>query len=189
MDLKVYRLSDLPGPIDLSCLSEEEQGFHEPRQTARALLRQELHQRLRIPAADIRFTRNEHGKPEVEGQHFNISHSGDCLCMAFHHLPVGVDVERIRPRANMPKLARQFMGEEQAAAFMERGCPEEEFYACWCTAEALVKCAGISIWQAKQYPFLYHHGKIQPLFENAPEILLFTPQPGYCGAVAFRNTP
>lgn len=185
MDLKVYRLNALPFPIDFSCLSAEERNFHPRRQAARALLRQELQQRLHIPAADIRFFFNEHGKPMVNGQHFNISHAGDCLCMAFHHLAVGVDVEQIKPRATMQKMAARFMGDEQLTAFKYRNCPENDFFACWCTAEALVKHAGKSIFQARDYPFLHCDGQIKTLYANAPHVLLFTPLPGYCGAVAF----
>lgn len=186
MDLKTYRLDALPDSVDDTCLSAEEKAFLPHRKTARALLRHELGLRLQCSAKDIVFSVNEHGKPFVQGQHFNISHSGECLCMAFHHLPVGVDVERIRPRARMPKLAAQFMCAEQAEAFLARGCPEDEFYACWCAAEALVKMHGDTIWNAKKYPFLYRKGRIEVQGEEPPEVLLFTPMPGYCGAVAYE---
>lgn len=185
MDLKVYQLNALPCPIDLSGLSDEERSFHPRRQLARALLRRELQQRLGCPATEIRFSYNEHGKPMVEGLHFNISHSGDCLCLAFHHRPIGVDVEYIKPRPKIQSLAARFMGDEQFAAFVSRGCPPDEFYACWCAAEAMIKHSGHTVWQAKHFPFLFRHGNIVPLFEDAPQLLLFSPLPGYCGAVAY----
>ena len=119
--------------------------------------------------------------------HFNISHSGDYLCIAFHHQAIGVDIERIRQRS-FARLAPRFMAPEQLHGFRERGCPESEFFTCWCTAEALIKHAGSTIWQAHDFPFLFDRGQIIPLYENAPRVHLFSPAPGYSGAVAFTQT-
>ncbi len=154
----------------------------------RTLLRQELSRRTGIPARDIIFHYNEHGKPEYEKQPFNLSHSGDCLCLAFHHGAVGVDVERIRPR-NFHALAPRFMCEEQLQSFICRGCNQDEFYACWCAAEALVKHAGDTIWNAGNYPFLYLRGSIECTFFPCPQVVLFNPMPGYFGAVAYTYPP
>ncbi len=152
----------------------------------RSLLRLELARRLGCSAAAIRLHYNGTGKPLHEGIHFNLSHSGDCLALAFDRsTPVGIDVERIRPRARLEGLAARIMGEEQLEAFRQRRCPVEEFYACWCAAEALVKRAGTSIWQAAEYPFLYEGGQVRPLREGMPEVRLFTPCPGYRGAIAY----
>ena len=59
-----------------------------------------------------------------------------------------------------------------------------DFFASWCVAEALVKHAGATVWQAREFPFLYHHGRVETLFEGAPNIKIFSPAAGYCGAVA-----
>lgn len=189
MDYLVYNLRALPeNTADMSLLDERDAAAALQRSglfvTARSLLRRELSRRTGMAPQDIHFSYSEQGKPEFAPQPFNLSHSGDCLCIAFHHGPIGVDVERIKPRA-FDKLAPRFMADEQLAAFLSRGCPADEFYACWCAAEALVKRCGVSIWDAHRFPFLYQHGRITCRFEDAPTVRIFTPMPDYMGAVAF----
>ncbi len=194
MDYLIYNLADahLRALADASLLSAEEQKRAEKQGVryvlTRCLLRQELARRLGGSPQDIRFRYSEHGKPECEGIHFNISHSGDCFAMAFDtSAPVGIDVERMRPRVRLEALASRIMCAEQLSAFRQRGCPQEEFYRCWCTAEALVKQAADSIWQAGTHPFICELGRIRLLAEEEASSLrveLFSPMPGYCGAVA-----
>ena len=190
MDYQVYSLAELSSCVpDTSLLPAEEQRVAAQRgeqyARIRSLLRQELRRRTGIPAQEITITYNQHGKPECNAQPFNLSHSGDCLCMAFHHTAIGVDVERIRPR-RFESLAARFMAPEQLGGFLSRECPPDEFYVCWCAAEALVKQAGDTMWNARQYPFVYHSGRIHCLFDGAPAVMLFTPMPGYQGAVAYH---
>lgn len=153
----------------------------------RSLLKRELSRLCGIPAQEIRFEYTELGKPIFAAQPFNISHSGDMLCIAFHHDAVGVDIERRRPRQHLHALASRIMCPEQLAAWHARQCPEEEFYDCWCTAEALSKQCGSSVWQAQARPFLWHSNGIQTLYEDAPRIELFQPAEGFHGAVAYQD--
>ena len=189
MDYLVYKFSALEGePVDMQLLPAAEQAIAATKggqyALVRTLLRRELARRTGLAPREIQFTYSAHGKPELQEQPFNLSHSADCLCIAFHHNSVGVDVERMRPR-RFSDIAARFMHPEQLAAFEARGCHQEEFYSCWCAAEALLKHAGDTVWNARQYPFLYHPGQIECLFEAAPRIELFTPFPGYMGAVAY----
>ena len=191
MDYLVYNLAALPASLaDTSLFPPEEQEQAALRgcryALIRTLLRKELSRRCACPPQEIRFSYGPQGKPEYAPQPFNLSHSGDCLCLAFHHLSVGVDVERQRPR-DFARLAERFMSPEQLVGFRERDCPQDEFYACWCAAEALVKHAGDTMWHALNYPFIYNHGRIICQFSPAPAIHLFTPMPGYCGAVAYTS--
>lgn len=152
----------------------------------RSLLKHELARLTGKDAATIRFTYGMHGKPAYTPQPFNMSHSGDVLCLAFHHSDIGVDIERIGKREHMAALARRIMCPPQFAAWQQRQSNAEEFYACWCTAEALAKQCGGSVWQAQQRPFLWHSSGIEPLYESAPRVELFTPTEGYQGAVAYH---
>ena len=190
MDYIIYNIPELPSGVADSVQLPPEERENAARRggqyaLVRTLLRRELERRTGVPAGDIVLSYSEHGKPLCENQPFNLSHSGDCLCLAFHHSDIGVDVERERPR-NFAALAARFMCDEQYAAFESRGFPQEEFYSCWCAAEALVKLAGDTMWHAHDYPFLYEHGKIKCLFSPSPEVLLFIPMEGYRGAVAYR---
>ena len=189
MDYIIYNIPELPSGVADSVQLPPEERENAARRggqyaLVRTLLRRELERRTGVPAGDIELSYSEHGKPLCENQAFNLSHSGDCLCLAFHYEAVGVDVERMKHRA-FDKLAPRFMSAEQLTAFLGRGCPAEEFYACWCAAEALVKRCGASIWDAHRFPFLYQHGRITCQFEAPPVVLLFTPMPDYMGAVAF----
>ena len=190
MDYIIYNIAELPAELaELTELPPEEQSQAARRGTrytlVRTLLRRELSRRTGQAPQDIRLTYSEHGKPLYPEQPFNLSHSGECLCLAFHHREIGVDVERVRPRRFEP-LASRFMCAEQFSAFVHRGCRKEEFYACWCATEALVKHAGDTMWHAPDYPFMYHHGHIRCLFSGAPVVELFTPMPGYQGALAYH---
>ena len=190
MDYLCYRFSELPPEaVTPELLTAGERRSYAKRgahaMAARCLLRCELARRLNCEPQHVQITLNEHGKPLLRGGelYFNISHSADLLCMAFHHEPVGVDVQQLRPAAVTLRLAERIMCDEQLLAWRERGESAEEFFACWCAAESLVKHAGSTVWQAREFPFLCHHGRIEPRFSPAPQVRLFTPAPGYCGAI------
>lgn len=190
-DLLVYHLDTLPPETGHPALLDaaEREAFAKrgmPYLLERCLLKREIARRLGMEAGDVRFTYNANGKPLHPGIHFNISHSGGLLCLAFHHAPVGVDIERIRPRRNLEALAERIMCPEQLEAFRSRGCPEGEFFSCWCAAEALVKHAGSTVWHARSFPFLYREGRIPPLAEGMPQVDIFTPAEGFAGAVAYE---
>lgn len=189
MDYLIYKLSALPADAaDLQLLPRHEQESAVRRGNhyalIRTILRQELARRTGLSPSAINFTYGKHGKPYLHEQAFNISHSGDCLCLAFHHAEIGVDVERMRPR-HFDSLADRFMCPAQFDAFRAGGSRIEDFYACWSAAEALIKHAGDTMWNARSYPFILQHGRINCLFDNAPLVQLFTPMPGYSGAVAY----
>ena len=154
----------------------------------RSLLKRELSGRTGEAPENIRFHYSAEGKPLYDRQPFNISHSGDLFCIAFHHSDVGVDIERMRPLRHMQQLARRIMCDAQYDAWLARGENCTEFFACWCAAEALAKLHADSIWHAQQRPFLWREGnRIQPLFSNAPRVSIFTPADGFQGAVAVNE--
>lgn len=152
----------------------------------RSLLRHALERLTGIPAEHIRLRYTEYGKPICEQQPFNMSHSGDMLCIAFHHGSIGVDIERIRPRSHMSRIARRIMCARQWEDWEARGSDIHEFFACWCAAEALVKWCGKSILHARDIPFLYVDGGIRLCSPGGPVVELFSPAPGYAGALAYE---
>ncbi len=75
------------------------------------------------------IAREERGKPFFPGQPhlcFNLSHSHGAVVCALHHLPIGVDVERLRPA---PRRLAGEMG-------------DEAFFRLWTAREATVKRQG-----------------------------------------------
>ncbi len=189
MDYQYYTYCPLKAAqLPYHILDEHEQKLSPIKRWARLLLRQELAARLGQEARQIQFTRNEHGKPFVEGLHFNLSHSGNKLCMAFHSSPIGVDIQQCLNKPTIPKLAEHIMCPQQLQRFNDNGCQPQEFYTCWCISEALVKYYGESIWKAQTYPYVLHHHGIEFLFEQAPDVELIRPAEGYCGALAYKHT-
>ncbi len=189
-DYLIYRFEELPTSVaDISLLDTAERVMYAKRGRfyllERCLLKREIARRLGIDPADVRLQLSGQGKPRFPGIHFNLSHSAGLLCLAFHHTPVGVDIECIRPRKRLNCLAARIMSPGQLRCFTERGCPIDEFYACWCSAEALVKHAGLGIGCAKRFPFLYRQGNICMQGDAPPAVELFTPAPGFQGAVAY----
>ncbi|HEX5097358.1 MAG TPA: 4'-phosphopantetheinyl transferase superfamily protein [Acidimicrobiia bacterium] len=91
-----------------------------------------------------------HGRPTLAGSdvEFNLSHSdGIALIACTHAVRVGVDVEVVRPRSLLPKLARRVLDEESYEAWLAR--PEAEqlgvFIQEWTAREAYLKGVGLGI--------------------------------------------
>lgn len=188
MDYLLFRTDELPAGEESLLDAEERRAYAargESYLRARCRLKRELALRAGCDAGKIHFTYGASGKPLCEGHFFNLSHSGELLCIAFHGAEVGVDIQEHRNVAHLRSVAQRILSEEQLAALELFGFPPQEFFDCWCTAEALVKWAGDSIFNARRYPFIYDSGCIRPLFDGAPHVQLFRPAEGYSGAVAY----
>ena len=107
-----------------------------------------------VSPADISFTQGDKGKPYANVPFFfNVSHSGDFVLCAVSDVPIGADVEHIKPfRAGM--VARYFT--EVEAAYVWGGSPAPDgnvtdpdtcarFYRVWTAKEAYVKMTGTGI--------------------------------------------
>lgn len=192
MDYLLYNMSEVQiAPHEIAYLNAEERESYKRRGkaylTTRVLLKKELARRCHTNAADISFTYNEYGKPLYPQQHFNISHSGEWLCLAFHSKAIGVDIQQIRPVHYQDKLARRIMSPRQWELYQERGCQTEDFFTCWCIAESLVKLRGLSVWNAQDMPFEVTKGRVI-VGDALPHVQvdLFSPAPGYCGAISLE---
>ena len=94
----------------------------------------------RIDTESIRY--GEHGKPEVEGICFNLSHSQDMVVCAVSGMPVGCDIEKIGElkegiaerffTKNEVKYLERFQGNEK----------RDEFYRLWTMKESYMKMTG-----------------------------------------------
>jgi phosphopantetheinyl transferase len=96
---------------------------------------------------------DQHGKPrltvEPERLSFNLSHAGELALVAIAPggAEVGIDVERLKPRRDLRRLAARWLPADDAAAVA--AAPEADlepvFYAAWTRYEARVKCLGTGI--------------------------------------------
>lgn len=96
--------------------------------------------------ADAPLQLSEYGKPSFMGEnavHFNLSHAGDLVVLAYGNLPLGVDVEKRRAIA-WRELASSFSAEEQALLEADED-PLGLFYRFWTVREAFSKEEGLGL--------------------------------------------
>lgn len=90
-----------------------------------------------------------HGKPEIEGICFNLSHSEDMVLCAVSKKEVGCDIEKVKEVT--PRLASRFFADEENCYL--NGLAEEErngeMIRIWTMKESYVKMTGEGI----QFPF------------------------------------
>ena len=89
---------------------------------------------------------SENGKPSVSGDVlFNVAHSKGLAVFAFtHNLEVGVDVELLRPLADLEGVVEVTLAPSEAAD-LQSVSPEDRaaaFFACWTRKEAYLKASG-----------------------------------------------
>lgn len=95
------------------------------------------------------------GKPHFKNDiplWFNISHSGDDIALVISDEgEVGCDLEVIRPRNNVPRIARAVFSdaEQQQLALADEEEQSSAFWRIWTRKEALLKQSGSSVWQMK----------------------------------------
>ena len=111
----------------------------------RAALRTLAGSYLAVAPRDVSFSYADKGKPGLPGISFNVSHAGDVALAAFARSGrVGVDVEQMRPGADLRGLARRFFspGENARLECLDGDAFVTGFYRCWTRKEAFVKALG-----------------------------------------------
>lgn len=94
---------------------------------------------------EMLFTR--HGKPYLphSGFHFSLSHSGNLAICAVSDLPIGADLQEVKPA--LPKYLHRILSEEEQA-YLTRLPKQEQtelFYRLWAKKESLAKWDGRGI--------------------------------------------
>ena len=121
---------------------------------ARATLRKILGQYLRVPPAQLRFSYNSFGKPELHPSTgdsallFNLAHAGQLALYAITSgREVGIDVECVREDVDCGEIATHFFSRREVAAL--RALPSEAqtqaFFNCWTRKEAYIKARGAGL--------------------------------------------
>lgn len=85
---------------------------------------------------------DKNGKPCGEEIEFNFSHSGDYAVCAVSDLPVGVDIEKIRP-VNL-EIAKKFCKSEYENILNSKN-PNDTFFEYWVKKESYLKACGMGI--------------------------------------------
>ena len=82
---------------------------------------------------------NELGKPISDNVYFNVSHSHYLVGLVIDNVPVGIDIEKIRP---VDKKLSDYVSDELEKNYIH---DDQSFYEIWTNKEALVKCVGTGI--------------------------------------------
>ncbi len=172
---------------------------------ARAALRDGLGQILGVPPDALRFSAGPHGKPRlvptpsIPAVEFNVAHSeGLAIFACSVSGPVGVDVERVWPIADLGHVAHLYFSASEQAALMA-SAPHARlaaFYRCWTRKEAFVKASGVGLrfpldrfdvtFGADEPPTLTLHDA--PLAAAAWRLEALPVARGYEAAIACRST-
>lgn len=104
-----------------------------------------LRTRYNLHADQIQFVKNTYGKPYLYDYphiHFNVSHAGDWIVCADGTVPVGIDIEQVRPIDF--GIAERFYTADEHDVLM--GTPKEQqlqvFYELWTLKESYIKFVG-----------------------------------------------
>ena len=116
-----------------------------------AALRYVLARALDIAPGEVSIDVEQAGKPKLagprgEGLQFNLSHSGSWALIGLSELPIGVDVEEVRPIEALD-LARRYFAPREFSDLARVPASEQlpAFYACWTRKEAVVKAIGLGL--------------------------------------------
>ncbi len=112
------------------------------------LLRALVYKNYHINPAKIRLGYTKKNKPFLRshpGIHFNISHSGAWVVIAFANNEVGVDVEKIR-KVNL-NIARRFFSQTETGQLFSFSDYEqiEYFFDLWTLKESYLKAVGTGL--------------------------------------------
>ncbi len=148
---------------------------------ARGSLRRILAACLATPAAALRFSYGDKGKPALAEPaaklEFNLSHSDGAalLAVATNH-PLGIDLEPLRPHPEVAAIARRMFDSATADAILHapQELQSERFLYHWTALEASAKLYGESLFSPPRSPLWHHH---------------LTPQPGWIACLALEQPP
>ncbi|MBF6025999.1 4'-phosphopantetheinyl transferase family protein [Lysobacter niastensis] len=181
---------------------------HQPRQPGEPLARAWLGEALGIAADALPLVRDERGRPRfvggLAGWDCNWSHSGDGLVVALGEgVQLGIDLERLRPRARALELAARFFTPPELDwlhAAPSAAVRDHAFLRLWCAKEAVLKAHGQGIsFGLHRLRFGETGTPYQPgglcLVECDPELgepsqwrlKELQPAPDYLGALAWRE--
>lgn len=94
----------------------------------------------------LQFQMNAWGKPHLSGdcRQFNFSRSGGTALLAIGKVPIGIDLERVRPIPEKERIADLVFACRERDWMLAVAEPERtaRFFTLWTRKEALVKAAG-----------------------------------------------
>jgi 4'-phosphopantetheinyl transferase len=166
--------------------------------TARATMRIILSNYLNIPAEQLKFSYNEHGKPALMNAaklQFNLSHSGDLALLAVGKgFPMGVDIEKYSARPYEGIAKNLFSGKEfNEFLKVPAALKPAVFFHIWAQKEAFIKACGLGLSYPTQdfsVPISMPTRQLvdDPLHNMTWQMLSFMPEVACSGALCHHPT-
>ena len=102
-----------------------------------------------IAPSEVKIEISKSGKPffaNIENLHFNISHSGSEVAIAFSSKPVGLDIETLDRRRDFHAIAERFFTNVESGRVKSAGeSGHGLFVRIWTAKEAMLKLAGYGL--------------------------------------------
>lgn len=214
VDLWIVDAAELAdsGQVDHGELSDEEssrygriRAAHVRRRASavRWALRRLLSRYTGLAAAELQIGTGQHGKPELHTAsgrspvQFNVSHSGALgLIAVAADLPVGVDLELIRPLEHPGSFARTILSERERSRFesLAPAAQNDFLLRTWVAKESALKASGFGLaWRPDRITIASSMDDGAPVRLVAAETGLrwtaacFVPAAGYVAAIALEG--
>jgi 4'-phosphopantetheinyl transferase len=172
----------------------------------RSFLRRLLAEYLGTESGDVCFHYALHGKPALAGSdaalRFNLAHADAiAVCAVVSGCEeIGVDVERVRPMAEVEAVARTVLSPRELAHFhaLPAAARLHAFYEAWTRKEAFVKALGCGLSRPlDSFDVAFGPGERARLLRSLADpsettrftLHAFEPEAGYVGAVAMSGKP
>ena len=116
----------------------------------------------------LEFSSNEYGKPLLLNApqiHFNISHAGHYIACVLSDVPVGIDIEIMRPFDC--KIIERFFASDESAYVMG-GKQLQRFYEVWTKKESRIKWEGVGLNKSLPSFSVFDQGGAEdnPVYQN-----------------------
>ena len=128
--------------------------------------------------------------PSENALHFNISHSGEIVAIAYARTPVGIDVEKIRSDMEWREIAGRFFSASEFQQLLDLPFPDQrlEFFRRWTRKEAFAKAAGTGLQvPLAELPSTCADAGLEAIHDSKRRLYTvcdFEPASGYAGAIA-----
>jgi 4'-phosphopantetheinyl transferase len=206
----LFRLDGSVDPARKQSLAQEEivrakQYKHDVDRTRftarRGILRQLLSRYSGVPATEIRYRTNPHGKLSVfsGSPSFNLSTCQDWVAYAFAEgVDIGVDIECVRPLPELSRIVERFFSPDERDGLSALAASEqiESFYHIWIQKEAFIKAHGEGLaWPLEDFSVSVspnQPGKLLSIRNNSMDVshwkmACIVPENGWLAAVCAQS--
>ncbi len=112
---------------------------------AELLIRQIIIEKTGLKNDEISFSKNQYGKPFLNNAadfFFNLSHSGHWIACAVDKMPIGIDIQKMKPIDF--RISKRFFSEEEDNDLKNKREPDKlpYFFTLWALKESYIKAKG-----------------------------------------------